>query len=94
MYEAKRYDELFVKFEDAYHIRPSNSTVRLGFQNYLEHLVVLKHASTYLGYIIKKIRKGHLMMIMRFSFLIFFMKAYIVSTCRCNSNEYTQDMSL
>ena len=37
---------------------------------------MLKHASTYLGYIIKKIRKGHLMMIMRFSFLIFFMKAY------------------
>ena len=41
---------------------------------------MLKHASTYLGYIIKKIRKGHLMMIMRFSFLIFFMKAYIQGT--------------
>ena len=70
---------------ETYYIQPNYCTVLLAFQNYLEHSVVLKYVSNYLGYIYYIIKKKdqkrtYLMTIMQFSFLIFFIKAYVVGT--------------
>ena len=49
---------------------------------------MLKYVSTYLRYIKKKDQKRtYLMMIMQFSFLIFFIKAYAVDTIHMNIHK-------
>ena len=72
---------LFPCFVLKYRIRPNYRTVRLGFSKLLGTLSCGKICIYLLRIHYKKIRKKtYLMMIMRFFFLIFFIKAYVVGT--------------
>ena len=84
-----------------YHIRPNNRTVHLCFSKLLETLSCGKICTYLLRIHCKKDQeRTYLKMIMwcffRFSLLrhMLWVLIWIASTCRCNSNEFPQHMSL